>query len=72
MKSAEVLKLLKITRPTLTNYIKLGKIKVTKLGNGYYNYDDESIYKFLGQSNPNSNRINIIYCRVSTYKQKMI
>ena len=70
MKSAEVLKLLKITRPTLTNYVKLGKIKVTKLGNGYYDYNDESIYSFLGQPIPNFNRINIIYCRVSTYKQK--
>ena len=70
MKCAEVLKLLKITRPTLSSYVKLGKIKVTKLGNGYYDYDDESIYSFLGQHIPNFNRINIIYCRVSTYKQK--
>lgn len=70
MKCAEVLKLLKITRPTLSSYVKLGKIKVTKLGNGYYDYDDDSIYTFLGQPIPNFNRINIIYCRVSTYKQK--
>ena len=43
MKCAEVLKLLKITRPTLSSYVKLGKIKVTKLGNGYYDYNDESM-----------------------------
>ena len=70
MKCAEVLKVLKITRPTLSSYVKLGKIKVTKRGNGYYDYDDESVYIFLGQPIPNFNRINIIYCRVSTYKQQ--
>ena len=43
MKCVEVLKLLKITRPTLSSYVKLGKIKVTKLGNGYYDYNDESM-----------------------------
>jgi predicted site-specific integrase-resolvase len=66
MKSAEVLKLLKITRQTLTSYIKTGKITATKLGNGYYDYDDDSIYKFLNRDD----RINVIYGRVSTYKQK--
>jgi predicted site-specific integrase-resolvase len=70
MKSAEVLKLLQITRPTLTNYVQNGKIKVTKLGNGYYDYDEESIYTFLGKPMPDFDRTNIIYCRVSTYKQK--
>jgi len=70
MKSAEVLKILQITRPTLCNYVKLGKIKVIKHDNGYYDYDDESVYKFLGKPNPVLNRSNIIYCRVSTYKQK--
>jgi predicted site-specific integrase-resolvase len=70
MKSAEVLKLLKITRPTLTSYVKLGKIKATLLGNGYYDYDEESIYNFLGQHVKIIDRINVIYCRVSTYKQK--
>jgi len=70
MKSAEVLKLLKVSRTTLCSYVKLGKIKVTKLGNGYYEYNNDSVYDFLGIENPNSERINIIYCRVSTYKQK--
>ena len=34
MKASEVLQLLKITRPTLTKYVKDGKIKVTMKGNG--------------------------------------
>ncbi len=66
MKSSEVLKLLNITRQTLTAYVKSGKISVTKLGNGYYDYNDDSVYKFLGKEF----RINVIYGRVSTYKQK--
>lgn len=71
MKSAEVLKLLNITRPTLCSYVKRGLIKVIKLGNNYYDYDENSIYEFLNKPNPNLNkRINVIYCRVSTYKQK--
>jgi len=68
MKANEVLKILKICRQTLTNYVKSGKIKVTKLGNGYYDYDDESVYAFL---NVTLERKNIIYARVSTYKQKV-
>jgi putative resolvase len=66
MKSKDVLKLLGITRVTLTSYVKSGKIKVTKMSNGYYDYDDKSVFDFIGQDN----KINIIYARVSTYKQK--
>jgi predicted site-specific integrase-resolvase len=51
MKSSEVIKILNISRPTLCNYIKSGKIKATKLGNGYY--DDKSVYKFINKPLPN-------------------
>jgi putative resolvase len=68
MKANEVLKILKICRQTLSNYVKSGKIKVSKLRNGYYDYDDESVYSFL---NITLERKNIIYARVSTYKQKV-
>lgn len=67
MKAKEVLEILKITRQTLTNYVKSGKLKVTVLGNGYYDYDDNSVYAFL---NITIERKNIIYARVSTNKQK--
>jgi len=66
MKSKEVLNLLKITRTTLTSYVKTGKIKTVKMDNGYYEYDDNSIYQFLGYND----RFDIAYARVSTYKQK--
>ena len=49
MKSGQVLKRLRITRPTLTRYVKDGKIKVELLPNGQYNYDDNSVYQFLNK-----------------------
>ena len=66
MKSKEVLKLLGVSRVTLSTYVRTGLIKVTLLPNGYYNYHDDSVYAFLGQDQ----RKNFIYARVSTYKQK--
>lgn len=66
MKSKEVLELLKVSRVTLSTYVRTGRIKATLMENGYYNYHDDSVYAFLGKKN----RINVIYGRVSTYKQK--
>ena len=66
MKAKEVMQLLKISRITLYNYTKEGKIKGTKLHNGYYDYDSKSVYKLLGKSD----RFNVIYSRVSSSKQK--
>ena len=66
MKSKEVLKLLNVSRVTLVSYVKKGIIKVTLLPNGYYDYDDQSVYDFLGYKK----RYNVIYSRVSTHKQK--
>lgn len=67
MKSKEVLKLLQITRPTLTKYVKEGIIKTTTLPNGRYNYDEDSVYKLF---NKGIERKTYIYARVSTPKQK--
>lgn len=66
MKSKEVLKILGVSRVTLTSYVKKNLIKATLMPNGYYNYDDKSVYEF----SHNHSRINVIYARVSTYKQK--
>lgn len=66
MKAKEVLKLLNISRATLYNYTKDKKIKVIQLDNGYYDYDEESVFKIIKKDA----RINVIYARVSTYKQK--
>jgi putative resolvase len=66
MKAKEVLKILNISRATLYNYTKDGKIKVKKLDNGYYEYDEESVFKIIKKDL----RYDVIYARVSTYKQK--
>ena len=66
MKSKEVLKLLDISRVTLNTYVKTKKIKVTLLDNGYYDYDEDSVYKLMKKDN----RDTVLYARVSTYKQK--
>lgn len=67
MKANEVLHILQITRPTLTKYVKSGKIKVTVKGNGQYDYDADSVYKML---NKDIERKTYLYARVSTSKQK--
>ena len=60
------MKLLDISRATLFNYTRDGKIKVIKMDNGYYDYNEESVFKIIKKDA----RINVIYSRVSTYKQK--
>ena len=70
MKSKEVLKILGVTRTTLTKYVKEGTIKVTKMKNGYYNYDDDSVYAFIGLKKKKHNSRIISYARVSTQNQK--
>ena len=67
MKCKQVLKLLQITRPTLCRYVKIGKVKAIMQDNKQYIYDDESVYKVL---NKDLTRQSVIYCRVSTPKQK--
>jgi len=67
MTCKEVLKLLKVTRPTLTSYVKNKKIRVELLHNGYYNYNKEDVFKLMNKS---LIRKNVIYSRVSTQKQK--
>lgn len=67
MKSCKVLKLLNISRQTLCKYVKNKLIDVKKLPSGFYDYNEESVYKLL---NKNIERKNVIYARVSTIKQK--
>ena len=66
MKAREVIKLLNICRTTLYHYTKNNIIKHSKLSNGYYDYDEHSVLKFIKKDN----RYDVIYARVSTYKQK--
>lgn len=67
MKSREVLALLKISRPTLTKYVKTGVIKVVTLPNGQYDYDKQSVMALFNDGIPLG---TYVYARVSTAKQK--
>jgi putative resolvase len=67
MKAKDVLRLLRITRQTLHRYAQNGTIQYIKLPSGYYNYNEEDVYKIL---NKDIERKNYIYARVSTQKQK--
>ena len=51
-------------------YVKEGTIKVTKMKNGYYNYDDDSVYAFIGLKKKKHNSKIISYARVSNQNQK--
>lgn len=66
MKAKQVMKILNISRSTLYNYTKNNIIKGVRLNNGYYDYDENSILSFLKKDK----RSDVIYSRVSTYKQK--
>ena len=67
MKAKEVLKLLKITRPTLSKYVKEGKINVKQCVNGQYIYNKDDVYNLLLKEN---DRQDVIYARVSSSNQK--
>lgn len=67
MKAKEVLKLLKITRQTLTRYVKTNKIRTVTLPNGTYDYNEDDVFKC---ANIATERKCVIYARVSTQKQK--
>lgn len=69
MKANEVLKILRITRPTLHKYLKEGKIKATRLSNGHWDYDRASIYDLLQNG---ERRKTYIYARVSNNTQKKV
>ena len=67
MKGKDVLKLLKVTRPTLCRYVKEGKIRAIKINRTKLDYNEEDVFKLAGIEN----RANgVIYARVSTNKQK--
>ena len=67
MKSAKVFKILHITRQTLVQYVKRKEIRVVLLPNGTYDYNDDDVYRKAGLA---SERMNVVYARVSTAKQK--
>ena len=67
MKSERVLKLLHVSRATLVKYVKNKEIRVVELPNGFYEYNDEDVYRKAGLADE---RYDVIYARVSTKKHK--
>ena len=70
MKAKEVLKILQITRPTLSKYVKNKIIKVLATNNGQHVYDPESVYAFIGMKTKKTKKINVIYARTSNPPKK--
>jgi putative resolvase len=69
MKAKEVLKILRVSRQSLCNYHKRGLIRAEKITNdsNRLSYNEEDVFKLI---NKNIERKNVLYCRVSTNKQK--
>lgn len=70
MKAKEVKQILHITQPTLSKYIKDGRIRYTKLNRNSYFYNEEDVYKLIGIKKEKHKRINISYARVSNNSDK--
>lgn len=66
MTAKEVLKTLRISRGTLTKYVKNGLIGVENMPYGRYRYNKSDVYKIINKSD----RKTFIYARVSTSSQK--
>lgn len=49
MKSKEVLRLLQVTRKTLSRYVKTKVVLVDSKINGQYVYNDDSVFKLIGK-----------------------
>ena len=49
MRAKEVMKILQITRPTLSKYVKQGLIKVDAIINGQYRYNEDSVYALINK-----------------------
>lgn len=67
MKAGEVLRLLRISRPTLYRYRKEKIIQSHQLPSGFFEYKNDDVYAIL---NKDVKRKTYLYARVSTYKQK--
>lgn len=70
MRCKEALELLKVHRVTLNKYVRDGKIRVTELANGRYEYNDDDVYAFIGKRVEKHGTKIISYSRVSTQNQK--
>ncbi len=55
MNTNEVLKILRISRSTLYRYLDKDILKATKMSNGYYDFDEKTVYSLLNKDFPRDN-----------------
>lgn len=68
MKAKEVLKILNVSRLTLHNYVRQGKIKLdTVVNSRHYEYNAESVYALIGKKIRKKNRLSY---RMPGYRPK--
>ena len=67
MEYKEVQRLLRCNRVTIWRYVKQGKIRIEKINDYHYIYNDDDVYQLAGIC---PNRKAVIYARVSTKKQQ--
>lgn len=70
MRAKQVLDILQVHRVTLNRYVREGKIRVIKMANGRYDYNDEDVFAFIGKKKKSHGSKIISYSRVSTQAQK--
>jgi len=66
MKARDVMRVLNISRSTLYHYTKTGTLSAVRRSNGYFDYDENSVFSFIKKDT----RSSVIYARVSSHKQK--
>lgn len=67
MKRKDVCKILKVSPTTVDRWRNEGKLSTNIDHNGHFYYLEDEVYNILNKNKP---RLNIIYARVSTHKQK--
>ncbi len=57
MKTGDILRLLRISRPTLYRYKEQGILEAFKLPHGCYDFDEKTVYSLLNKDIPRKNYI---------------
>ena len=64
MFAKDVLRVLQVSRPKLTKYVKTGIIRVHVMPNGHYDYNEEDVYKFqkLDSQEVFEDTVSLLHC----------
>jgi predicted site-specific integrase-resolvase len=70
MKANKVLEKLEISRKSLSNYVSQGKIRVTSLDNGFYDYNDSDVELLEKSMVTHENKV-VIYFNGNKYQYNL-